>query len=103
MFKPVLAASLALATTFAAVAPASAQEVRRVEVRYGDLDLSRRDAMAALHARVRAALDTVCGETDRHDLAGSIFVARCRTDAMKDANKQIAANQVKAASLLASR
>lgn len=103
MFKPALAASLALAATLAAVAPSSAQEVRKVEVRYGDLDLAHPAGVAALDLRVRAALETVCGTVDRYNLATNFEVARCRSDAMKGARQQLAANRVAAASLLASR
>ena len=103
MFKPALAASLALAAAFAAASPASAQEVRRAEVHYGDLDLSRAEGMATLRARVRAAAVTVCGDADRNDIFAKLSIARCRKDAIRGANTQLAAKQANAASLLASR
>lgn len=103
MSKPALAASLALAAAFAAASSASAQEVRRAEVHYGDLNLDRAEGIATLRARVRAAAITVCGEADRNDIFASLSVARCRKDAIKGANTQLASKQANAASLLASR
>jgi len=85
MWKPVVLASLALATSL----PAAAQEVRTANVHYADLDLARPEGKSALMARVRAVLPTVCGRPDTSAPWIDAAVERCRSATLNDAARQI--------------
>ena len=88
-FKNMIAGSAALIATFATVAvatPLRAEPVR-VSVAYGDLDINSEAGASELHARVARAARAACGQAD----AGNRFqVARCRIQAVKSAQGQLA-------------
>jgi len=87
MWKPVVLVSLAFA--LAASLPAAAQEVRTANFHYADLDLARPAGKAAVMARVRAVLPTVCGQPDASAPWPDVAVERCRSAALNDAARQI--------------
>ena len=78
-----LLALAALATTLTA-APAFAQPPAStaIVVHTADLDLRRPAGLAALDRRIRAAVDTACGETSDADVHGKNLASRCRTETL---------------------
>lgn len=61
-------------------------------VRYADLDLSSRAGIKALHRRIAAAVEAVCGSYEGTDTAAAAEeyrqITRCRATALADLGKQ---------------
>lgn len=101
------AQALVVAPLFAALAlnatalPAHAQEIRTIEVRTADLNLSSVEGRKSLQIRVRSAAKNVCGGRPVSTF-GPDYVAyqKCFTAAMSSANEQVA---LRTAPVLASR
>jgi UrcA family protein len=93
MFKLALAAVIAIGSTCsgAAIAGQADDSTPTVHVRYADLDLSRAEGMKALQHRLSAAIETVCGSPDSHDLAAVEAVSKCRRVATANTQTQVAA------------
>ena len=83
----VIGLALALGATFAGAADAPSVEgnARRVEVRYGDLELGNRLAIDQLYARIAAAAERVCGDYDARDLRARSDWRACYEAALSDA------------------
>lgn len=82
-------AALLLGVCFG-TAPAMAQLApQRETVHLGDLDFGTAAGQRALHHRLVDAVNRVCGDIDRRNLAESAAVGNCRILAMKDALTQV--------------
>jgi UrcA family protein len=65
-------------------------EVRQIEVRYSDLNLSHRAGVMALYMRINSAATRVCGQRpDIMDLKQSVLWNECRNDALTRAVNDI--------------
>jgi UrcA family protein len=76
------------AGSLASIAPASA-DVRTMEVRVSDLDLSRPSAQIRLQERIDRAVRKVCRSNAAHNLAERQDVSRCETGAKAGAQAQM--------------
>jgi UrcA family protein len=65
-------------------------DVVSMAVPYGDLNLASPQGIAELDARVKRAVESVCGDIDVKNLAGNEAVRACRDAASKDAFAQVA-------------
>ena len=63
--------------------------VRKVTVRYGDLNLSSPLGAAALYQRIGAAAEEVCGPLEGRDLARAVRFRACRQRAIADAVSRV--------------
>jgi UrcA family protein len=73
-----------------AVAGAAPSVTRNsVIVRYGDLDLSRRDDILALYTRLEHAARKVCRPHDWRELMGGFSPRKCRESALSDGVRQV--------------
>jgi UrcA family protein len=62
----------------AAVAPASAQVIDKVVVKYSDLKLGTQDGARIFHQRLQHAITQVCGDFDAGDPVRSGPINACR-------------------------
>jgi len=90
---------LALSVSFAfagAAAPALADLAapKSVAVRYGDLDLSRPDGVAALYSRIRAASRQVCAAAEGRGVARQAAWNTCRREALDRAVASLGSDAV---------
>ena len=98
----------AIAASLASVAPVIAADTMfepttRV-VRYDDLDLASAKGRERLQARVRMAVNSVCGHSDgRRTLSEKMAAERCRKAARQQSEAQVAEAVRNAAVRLASR
>lgn len=91
-FRRLLVSSVCavIATGFAAgVGAADDGTVRKVTVRYGDLDLSSRQGAAALYHRIGIAAEEVCGPFEGRDLARTFRYRACKQRAIADAVSRV--------------
>lgn len=80
------ATAILAATGLAATAHAAPlEETRSTHVRYADLDLASANGVTALHRRIGAAVNAVCGTVDGRDLAERQRVFTCRAKAIASA------------------
>jgi UrcA family protein len=63
--------------------------VRKVTVRYGDLDLSSPRGAAALYHRIGIAAEEVCWPFEGRDLAGAFHFRACKQRAIADAVSRV--------------
>jgi UrcA family protein len=90
-----LALSVSLVfTSLAAPALAEPAAPMSVAVRYGDLDLSRPDAVAALYARIRAASRRVCAAAEGPGAARQAEWNACRREALDRAVASLGSEDV---------
>jgi len=86
------ASAAAAASLFTAPAFASfADEPTRVVVQYGDLNLDSDAGMAALHHRLKAAVNTACGTLDERNLAILQHIRQCHRTALASVHAELAA------------
>lgn len=64
--------------------------VERVSVSVADLDLTTRHGLRRLNHRIRRAVNRICGESDETDLGPIAVQERCRTDARRSVEVQVA-------------
>lgn len=76
--------ALALGYQLANAAPPQ-DDVPSMVVRFGDLDLTRSDGVAALYGRLKHAAQTVCAPQDGGDLPSKRRYETCWTDALSRA------------------
>lgn len=76
--------ALALGYQLANAAPPQ-DDVPSMVVRFGDLDLTRSDGIAALYGRLKNAAETVCAPQDAADLPSKRLFETCWTDALSRA------------------
>lgn len=98
---PTALAAALFACLPSAVAAQDRQPVR-VQVRHGDLDLSRADHRAMLDARLRRAAHAACGQQGR-ELKVIADIRRCEAEMRRDGSVQIAALVARAPVALAGR
>lgn len=84
-----LAASVSLAG-FAVPAAASEDELPRVVVHYGDLDMSSIAGRKRLSMRVAGAVKQVCGSEAQRDLRRQAQSRACRVQAMQKVERELA-------------
>jgi UrcA family protein len=72
-----------LAATSAAAS--SSYEVATRTVKFGDLNLSSRDDVATLYARIKAAANEVCEPTDSRSIDTAVHVRHCKEQAISRA------------------
>ncbi|USI74177.1 UrcA family protein [Sphingomonas morindae] len=72
-------------------APAQAEDVRQVEVRFNDLNLQSSAGQALLHRRLSSATSTVCEETS------ALATQTCRLESLRRARAELAKKGVPAA------
>jgi UrcA family protein len=75
-------AALVLASTSFAGAAATADDAPSVRVTYSDLDLTRDAGVERLYSRLRRAADSVCGDTDIHDMRRAARQRACVAHAL---------------------
>lgn len=68
---------------------APAEEGNHAIVRTADLDLATDAGAGVLHARIKHAVQQVCGDTDQRDLRGVNQMMACRRVAMENARPQV--------------
>ena len=90
VFLAVGAASLM--TAGAAVATPDAAPTARVS--YADLNLATASGVARLHARLRAASESLCGHADFRDLAGVSLENACVARTLAGALEQVEGTSV---------
>lgn len=91
--KKIALVAAAAAISFAAVAPAGAQEVAKpaaVEIDYSDLDLSSAAGAVTLAGRVQAGIKQACDRPDIRDLKSMAAWQECKDLAMSQAAEQLA-------------
>ncbi len=84
--RHVVTAAIVVTLALGFAVPAGAAddtEVRKIAVKFGDLNVSAPEGAAALYARIRAAARSVCSEPD--DPWGRMRAARCVHKAIADA------------------
>jgi UrcA family protein len=88
----VFASAAAAASLFTAPAIATVtDEPARVVVQYGDLNLDSDAGMAALHHRLKAAVNTVCGTLDERNLSVLQHIRQCHRTALASVHTELAA------------
>lgn len=78
------------ALTASIAVPATAEEVS-VTVAFGDLNLASPAGRATLDKRIAAAVNRVCAQAERRDLAGRMAWDECKAATLADAMEQLAA------------
>jgi len=62
----------------------------RMRVSFADLNLSTPEGQRTLDRRIRRAISEICGRADPHDLTAQTFERRCRRDARRSTEVQVA-------------
>jgi UrcA family protein len=83
MKRSAFALGIAAALVFSGFA--HAEEVRKIEVRYSDLDLSRAEQANVLYSRIQKAAHDVCATRIIPRAERQLFEERCRMQAVGDA------------------
>jgi UrcA family protein len=78
-----------VAALAAGAAAADDDTVRKVTVRYGDLDLSDPRGAAALYRRITMAAEEVCSPFEGRDLAGAFRFRACKQRAIAEAVSRV--------------
>lgn len=87
-----IAASAALAAE-----PLGDYDVPKLEVQYGDLDLTNAEGVRALHRRLTTAAERVCPRTDgRVGLERTLAARACRKQALEHAVRAIGSPELAA-------
>jgi UrcA family protein len=79
-----------------AVVAIAGDGLAREAVSYADLDLSSSEGMRTLNARIKSAVNNVCGNATRTDLRSLQAEANCRDAASKGAAAKVHALQARA-------
>jgi len=66
------------------------KDVVSVAVPYADLNLANEQGIAALNARIKSAVEKVCGSPDPRELSRTAAARECRDAAIADAMAQVA-------------
>jgi len=62
----------------------------RMRVSFADLNLSTPEGQRSLDRRIRRAISDICGRADGRDLPARAFEMRCRRDARRSTEVQVA-------------
>ena len=79
-FIPLAAFGASVLLALASPPPALAADNHRASVGYADLDLRNPEGVDALDRRIRAAVQSLCGDASDTDLEGRNAVRQCRAE-----------------------